>query len=57
MSRPDVRREAELAERAADALLALVICRDPDFSLSIEARDAAVALMHALAAALARARK
>lgn len=53
-TRPDVRAESDHAHRAADALLAMVISRDPEFSVNNEIHGAAVALIHALAAALAR---
>ena len=56
LTRPDVRAESDHAIRAADALLALVAVRDPGLVVTGEMRDASVALVHALAAALARAR-
>ncbi len=55
-TRPDVRVESDHATRSADALLALVVARDPSFVVSAEIHDAAVALIHALAGALARVR-
>jgi hypothetical protein len=55
-TRPDVLGEADHASRAADALLCLVAVRDRSFVVTADAHDAAVFLVYALAAAIARAR-